>query len=426
MFNNNYNINKPKSKLDNSYLIVGIDVGKTNQYARITDYEGNELCKKIIFQRNITGLNTLLLRINTLKIDCKKQNVFVVMEPTGIYWENIYKGLKSLDSSIQVALVDVRDVISVRSLFFKNVKSDTVDSLAIAKTAILKGFRQRLELTEKEESIKHLTTTREEFVKKSVGLKNLITNILDQVFPEYKQVYRDYFCKGSLVLLSTVCFPNDINKLSEAEIYAEAKKISRTCVGKKTIEKLKLVAKQSIGTGDTLGKRFQFNANLDILKKYLNYIDEIEKLIDKEMADNEMYNNMMEIKGINTVSAANLLSEIGNFNKFNHPKQLISYCGLNLKINESGNKKGKTSISKNGNSRMRAYLFRVLLPILRFNHEFAKLHEHFTKRKDNPLKPMQSLIALACKLLRIFYGMAKNNSKYEKDKCFKNIFANVA
>ncbi|NEU03820.1 IS110 family transposase, partial [Clostridium senegalense] len=63
---NNCNSKMRKSKIDNSYLIVGIDIGKINQYARITDSEGNEIGKKIVFQRDIFGLNQLIMRINTL------------------------------------------------------------------------------------------------------------------------------------------------------------------------------------------------------------------------------------------------------------------------------------------------------------------------------------------------------------------------
>lgn len=125
----------------------------------------------------------------------------------------------------------------------------------------------------------------------------------------------------------------------------------------------------------------------------LKEIDDIEKEIAELTKTNEMITFMTEISGIGTVSAANILAEIGDFNKFENAKQLISYCDFNLKVNESGMHKGKTTISKKGNSsnsRLRAYLFRVMLPIIKNNKEFKELHNHYKIRNENPLKPMQS------------------------------------
>lgn len=122
----------------------------------------------------------------------------------------------------------------------------------------------------------------------------------------------------------------------------------------------------------------------------LKEIDDIEKEIAELTKTNEMITFMTEINGIGTVSAANILAEIGDFNKFENAKQLISYCDFNLKVNESGMHKGKTTISKKGNSRLRAYLFRVMLPIIKNNKEFKELHNHYNIRNENPLKPMQS------------------------------------
>ena len=95
MQQNNYISFNSKSKLDFSYLIIGIDIGKTMQYARATDYEGNELGKKIVFSRDSAGLNKMYIWINSLKSQYKKDNVLIAMEPTGIYWENVSYGLKS-------------------------------------------------------------------------------------------------------------------------------------------------------------------------------------------------------------------------------------------------------------------------------------------------------------------------------------------
>ena len=37
--------------------------------------------------------------------------------------------------------------------------------------------------------------------------------------------------------------------------------------------------------------------------------------------------------------------------------------------------------------------------------EFKELHAYYTTRKDNPLKKLQSLIVIACKILRVIFAI---------------------
>ena len=47
------------------------------------------------------------------------------------------------------------------------------------------------------------------------------------------------------------------------------------------------------------------------------------------------------------------------------------------------------------------------------NKEMKAYHQYYTTRKENPLKKMQSLMAIAGKMTRIFYGMLKNGTEYD-------------
>ena len=55
------------------------------------------------------------------------------------------------------------------------------------------------------------------------------------------------------------------------------------------------------------------------------------------------------------------------------------------------------------------------------DEHFKQLHEYYTTRKDNPLKKMQSLIVIACKLLRIIYTMLKKGIHYDPEKMMADI-----
>jgi hypothetical protein len=47
------------------------------------------------------------------------------------------------------------------------------------------------------------------------------------------------------------------------------------------------------------------------------------------------------------------------------------------------------------------------------NPEFKALHKHLKSRPHNPLKPKQSLVAVACKLLRVLFALATKQRFYD-------------
>ena len=53
--------------------------------------------------------------------------------------------------------------------------------------------------------------------------------------------------------------------------------------------------------------------------------------------------------------------------------------------------------------------------------EFKELHMYYMTRKDNPLKKMQSLIVIACKILRIIYGILTKGTRYDPKKMLGDI-----
>ena len=48
-------------------------------------------------------------------------------------------------------------------------------------------------------------------------------------------------------------------------------------------------------------------------------------------------------------------------------------------------------------------------------------HLYYTTRRINPLKKMQSLMAVACKLIRIFYAMLTKQVDYDPQKMLSDI-----
>ena len=87
----------------------------------------------------------------------------------------------------------------------------------------------------------------------------------------------------------------------------------------------------------------------------------------------------------------------------------------------SGKHKGQTKISHRGRKRLRYWLFQAAKSAVSHADEFKQLHEYYTTRSNNPLKKMQSLIVIACKILRVIYTVLKNGTTYDPKKLMKDI-----
>ena len=55
------------------------------------------------------------------------------------------------------------------------------------------------------------------------------------------------------------------------------------------------------------------------------------------------------------------------------------------------------------------------------NPEFGELHHYYTTRKQNPLMKMQSLMAVAAKVIRVFYAILTKGVDYNPVKMQEDI-----
>ena len=87
----------------------------------------------------------------------------------------------------------------------------------------------------------------------------------------------------------------------------------------------------------------------------------------------------------------------------------------------SGKHKGETKISHRGRKRLRYWLFQAAKSAVSHAEEFKTLHVYYTARANNPLKKMQSLIVIACKILRVIYTILNTGQKYDPARMLKDI-----
>lgn len=122
---------------------------------------------------------------------------------------------------------------------------------------------------------------------------------------------------------------------------------------------------------------------------------------------------VMTIPGIGFETAITIISETNGFQLFHCAKQVASYAGLDVRLNESGYFKGRARISKMGNSRIRKVLFMPALAASRHNPSLNKLYTRICLK--NPGSKHIGLVAVMRKLLLLTYIIWTRQVCYDVD-----------
>ena len=193
-------------------------------------------------------------------------------------------------------------------------------------------------------------------------------------------------------------------------------------VGKARAKTLIEAAGHSVGSKEgAVSARMEIRMLLEDYGTRNAHLQEVMDLIEELVNQIPMAEKLLEIKGVGIKTVSGFLAEVGDISRFNNPKELQKLAGLALVENSSGKHKGETTISRRGRKRLRYLLFEVAMSLVAKNPEFRELHGYYTTRKLNPLKKMQSLMAIAAKLLRVFYAMLTKGVDYDPQKMISDI-----
>jgi transposase len=116
-------------------------------------------------------------------------------------------------------------------------------------------------------------------------------------------------------------------------------------------------------------------------------IKAIDKEIALEMDKDETIKRklpyLLSIKGTGILTAAIIIAETQGFANMDSRKQVASYCGLDVRVSESGTWKGQSRISKKGNAHIRHALYMPTLTKIRFDASTKEHYEQLAKRIGN-------------------------------------------
>jgi transposase len=413
--------NKTNERLEGittTTLIVGVDIAKTVHWARYVDYRGVEIGKAMKFSSNRQGFESIVSKIEEL---CNRKNsqkrfseVMIGMEPTGHYWKTAAHYFMNLGYT--VVGVNPYHTKKAKELDDNSqTKSDRKDALTIAR--LVQSGRYFVPYLPQDvyADLRGLTNARVSAVKRANAVKNTITAILDEYFPEIQRVFKNPLRgKASRQILKSCPFPSLILAKGEAGVLDEIKKAVKKSVGSAKARQLIEAAKESVGVDYGLeSARLRLSFLLKDLEVIESHTVETEAAMERMLYATGYAEKMLGIKGIGVVTAASFLGEVGDPLRFQSARQIANYAGFNLVEDSSGKSKSGTCISKRGRSQLRGMLFQMAFTMVGHNPEMKKLHKYLTSRAKNPLKKKQSLVVVSKKIITVIYSLLKKQAAYD-------------
>jgi len=142
--------------------------------------------------------------------------------------------------------------------------------------------------------------------------------------------------------------------------------------------------------------------------------NQIERRAVELLKDLPDYQLLTSIPGIGPINALTILAEAGDLRRFNHHRQFLKFCGMDLATIQSGTFRGQTKLSKYGNARLRRTLWMAgQVAILQKTNSFRdKFERYIAKDRHNTHLRRKAYTAIAAKMARTVHGIIKNGEPY--------------
>ena len=407
--------------MKNFNLYVGIDVSKGKadaailQVSELRSVKPKFLRKKLSFKFVKSEVLSFLETIRKYSLDSNCIHTYFALEVTGIYSINVYNFIKENCLNNEEIHQLNTDFVSKWRESHNIPKSDPLDAQTICSIIGTddnvkyvsdnvfenkKGYQDLKALIHRHFQIKKLH---------SQEINRLIAQC-DCYFPELQYVFEPNSA-AFLAILSSYPTTHNIINASKDEVFYVAYQATKHRCSMDKIDKLFEYC------NDTLVPHVSDHIKLIIIdiveniKSIRIQIKAMEKEIKLLASTFPQYNLLLSLTGCGPITAATIIAETGNIDRFKNADHFVSYSGSSPRIKRSGTSveiMGK--ISKKGSK----YLRHALYMTAEFGRRHNPILKHLFERVKNGNKKRHKLavIAVANRIARYCYSIMKNRCSF--------------
>lgn len=385
---------------------AGIDIAKRNHEASVIDANGQSLVESLSFPNTQAGCEKFCQLLQRLHIS--PGELIIGLEATGHYWLAVYAFL--VEKGFTVHVINPIQSDAFRRMSIRQTKTDAIDALLIAQ---IMRFGQYSATSLSEENIialRQLSRYRLAIVDICGDCKRRVIALLDQVFPEYENLFSDIFGVSSRELLLRCQTPEDMLAISTEELSKLLAKASRGRFAEGKAREIQVAAVHTFGISYAKEAfAFQIRQLIEQICFSEKQLEQLEAQIASVLHRTNQV--IATIPGVGETLGAVILSEIGDIHRFDSPAKLVAFAGLDVRVNQSGEFIGtRNKISKRGSPYLRRAIW---LAASRAAFCDPTLSAYYQSLKARGKHHLTAIGAVCRKLCNILFVILRENRPYE-------------
>lgn len=336
-------------RINRNMNYIGMDIHKQFTVAVVKDKEGNELTSEK-FENNRENFESLLKNF-------KPEETKIVLESTSV-WEYIFDLLEEMGYEVILA-----NPVKTRAIAEARIKTDSIDASTLCDL-LRSDFIARSYVPPKEiRNLRNIMRQRKAIVKGQTQVKNKIHAVL---------------------LMNGIKLP--YSTLSKSAVEWIVEEINEFSI------------KSIIVTYISILETYQFQ-----LKK-------LEEKIEEIAMKNTQAQLLITIPGIASIRAMEIITEIGDIERFESSSKLCSYAGLVPSVKQSGNTLRMGRLVKQSSKNLKHAFVGASWTIVRTKgpNRFQMFYKRLMKKKGKS----KAICAVARKLCGASYAMLKKNQEF--------------
>ena len=386
-------------------ILVGIDVAKDKHDCFISNSDGEVLFDVFTIANTVDGFSELYEKISSVAEDLSK--VKVGLEATGHYSYNILGFV--LNKGLTTYVINpLHTNLFRKGQSLRKTKTDRIDARSIALMLLTDSSLEPYSLTSyHNEELKSLTRYRFTKVQERAKYKTSVARLVNILFPEMEALVPTLHMKSVYTLLSE--FPG-ASHIASAHLthlthllYVE----SKGHYGKNKAVEIRDAARNSVGSVMP-AKSMELSHTIDLINILTEEIDDVESAIKRIM--NEIDSPILSIPGISYRMGAMILAEIGDFDRFSSPDQILAYAGMSPSTYQSGKLTSSYAhMEKRGSKYLRYALFNATIFVCNWDPIFSA---YLAKKRAEGKHYYVAITHAAKKLVRLIYALETSGEKY--------------
>jgi transposase len=296
-------------------------------------------------------------------------------------------------------------------------KTDSEDAECAARV-LLNRFDQLPEADPQDKYwvLKNLVTRRRSIIKTNTALKNHLHAFLTSHYPHYPQFFVNLDCQTALIFFEKYPSPS---KLAGVTVEELTELLEENSNKRLRLAKARQILDYVQKDGNTKvqyqeARDLAVKSTISQIRHNFQEIDSLDAILE-DFLNNFDY-KLQSMRGIDTVTAASLIAEIGDISRFPTPSKLARYSGV-APVTYSSGKSDVQYANQRGNRTLNSIFYHLAVLVTMTAGKNKKIinpffYEYYHRKISEGKTKGQALKCVQRRLVNIIWGMMTHKTEY--------------